>query len=220
MSLPREAAVDRVEALVETVATERMPVPVREVWVYGDVALGLDPVERLDVDLTKDVLMSDDPDADAAFAADHGVEGVGRTVRADWAREHPALVRANDAGHVAPERCLGAHLLDEDEPVHLEVCNAPFEDNVAQRLQGALAREAYEEILDPRAACLWVDDGEGGRRSAEAFERLRSAEFAFPKLSEALSMLGVDDGEAEHAARALTEHRASQEGATVRGDVV
>ena len=37
--------------------------PVREVWVYGDVALGLDPVERLDVYLTKDILLRGD-DAD------------------------------------------------------------------------------------------------------------------------------------------------------------
>jgi len=220
MSLPREAAVDRVERLVETVVAERMPVPVREVWVYGDVALGLDPVERLDVYLTKDVLLSDDPEADAAFAADHGVEGVGRTVRADWAREHPDLVRANENGHVAPERCLGAHLLDGDEPVHLEVCNASFEDNVTQRLRGALAREAYEEVLDPRGACLWVDGGDGGHRSEEAFRKLRDASFAFPKLSDALAMLGVGDEEADRAARAVSEHRAAQEGATVRGDVV
>ena len=51
--IPREQAVATVERIVETVERERMPVPVREVWVYGDVALGLDPVERVDVYLTK-----------------------------------------------------------------------------------------------------------------------------------------------------------------------
>ena len=44
MSMDRAAAVERVEEIVRTVESETMPVPVREVWVYGDVALGLDPV--------------------------------------------------------------------------------------------------------------------------------------------------------------------------------
>ena len=48
MGFDRAEAVDRVERLVETVETERMPVPVRELWVYGDLALGLDPIDRLD----------------------------------------------------------------------------------------------------------------------------------------------------------------------------
>jgi len=39
-------------------------------WAFGDVALGLDPVERLDVYLTKDVIMGGDSDAAANFAAE------------------------------------------------------------------------------------------------------------------------------------------------------
>jgi hypothetical protein len=212
----REAAVDRVEAVLDTVESEEMPVPVREVWVYGDVALGLDPVERLDVYLTKDILLGGDDDRGAELAAEYGVDGIGSTVRASWAAEYPEHVRANDNGHAAPEKCLAAHLLGEDEPVHLEVCNAAFDDNVTRRLEGAVARENYHQILDPRGVCLWVD----GRRSDDAMAKLRSAELPFPKLSEAIAMLGVDEAEAETAARAVNEYRSEQEGATVRGDVV
>ena len=214
--LSREAAVDRVERLVETVERERMAVPVREVWVYGDLALGLDPVERLDIYLTKDLLLGGDDSRADEFEDEYGVRGVGSTVRADWADDHLEHLRANDNGYAAPEKCLAAHLLDDDEPIHLEVCNASFEDNVTQRLKGALARDAYHEILDPRGVCLWID----GHRSEEAFEKLRNAELPFPKLSEALTMLGADEEEAGEAARAVYEFRAEQEGATVRGDVV
>jgi len=213
---PREAAVARAEELVETVATETMPVPVREVWVYGDAALGLDPVDRLNVYLTKDVLFHDDPDRAAEFADSHGVEGVGRTVRAEWADRHPEYLRANASGYAAPEKCLAAHLLADDEPVHLEVCNTGFDDNVTQRLEGAVARGNYGEILDPRGACLWAE----GRRSAAALEKLRDGEFVFPTLPEALAMLGLDEPEAEAAATALRERRERQEGISVRGDVV
>ena len=214
--LSREAAVDRVERLVETVERERMAVPVREVWVYGDLALGLDPVERLDVYLTKDLLFGGDDSRGEAFKDELGIRGVGSTVRTDWVDDHPEYLRANDNGYAAPEKCLAAHLIDDDEPIHLEVCNASFEDNVTQRLKGALARETYHEILDPRGVCLWID----GQRSDEAFEKLRNAELPFPKLSEALSMLGVDEDKTSEAARAVHEFRAEQEGATVRGDVV
>ena len=213
--IPREQAVETVERIVETVERERMPVPVREVWVYGDVALGLDPVERIDVYLTKDILMGADADRAEEFRAEYGVDGVGETVRADWAEEHPEYLRANASGYAAPEQCLAAHLLG-DEPVHLEVCNASFEDNVTQRLEGALARENYEQVLDPRGACLWVE----GRRSEEAFEKLRKGEFVFPTLAGALEMLGADADQAERAADAVERFRADQEGATVRGDVV
>ena len=44
-----------------------LPVPIREVWVYGDVALGLDPIDRLDVYVTKDLLMRGDADREADF---------------------------------------------------------------------------------------------------------------------------------------------------------
>ncbi|WP_425433250.1 DUF7095 family protein [Haloarcula nitratireducens] len=216
--MDRAAAVSRVEDVVATVEEETMPVPVREVWVYGDVALGLDPIERLDIYVTKDILFKDAPERAEEFQRSHGVDGVGKTVRAEWADEYPEYLRANANGHAAPEKCLAAHLLpdDGDEPVHLEVCNASFDDNVTQRLQGAMARDDYEQILDPRGACLWVD----GQRSEEAFEKLRDGDFVLPTLSGALEMLGMDDGEADEAADAVRAYRERQEGATVRGDVV
>ncbi|MFB6298447.1 MAG: hypothetical protein ABEH56_07995 [Salinirussus sp.] len=212
----RGQAVERLEQLVETVEREVMPVPVREVWVFGDAALGLDPVDRLDVYLTKDLLFHGAAEREAEFVDSHGIEGVGKTVRAEWAEAHPEALRATANGHAAPEQCLAAHLLEPGEPVHLEVCNASFEDNVTQRLEGAVARGDYEEILDPRGACLWLD----GRRSDDAIEKLRAGELVFPTLPEALEMLGLDADEAERAAATVTEYRREQEGRTVRGDVV
>ncbi|PSP99095.1 hypothetical protein BRC94_07800 [Halobacteriales archaeon QS_5_70_17] len=212
----RTAAVDRVERLVETVESEPMPVPVREVWVYGDVALGLDPVERLDVYLTKDMLFGREGDREAEFRERHGVEGVGKTVSAEWAEAYPEHLRANHSGHAAPEKCLAAHLVDDGEPIHLEVCNTGFENNVTQRLEGAKARGNYEQILDPRGVCLWVD----GTRSTEAMEKLRAGDLVFPTLSDALGMLGMEEGEAERATDAVRAYRERQEGASVRGDVV
>jgi len=212
----RDRAIDRVEELVDTVATEELPVPVREVWVFGDLALGLDPVDRLDVYVTKDLLFGRDEEAESQFRESHGVEGVGKTVRAEWAEEHPEYLRANPSGHVAPERCLAAHLLEEAEPIHLEVCNASFEDNVTRRLEGANARDTYEEILDPRGVCLWLD----GRRSEDAFAKLRNGEFVFPTLPDALGMLGLDDDDAGQAAAAVEQYREEREGVSVRGDVV
>jgi hypothetical protein len=117
---------------------------------------------------------------------------------------------------VAPERCLAAHLIDEGEPIHLEVCNSGFERNVTQRLEGAQARETYTEIIDPRGACVWVD----GRRSHEAFEKLRSGDYVFPTLEGALEMVGLDEAEAEMAAAAVRDYREGQDGVSVRGDVL
>ena len=71
-------------------------------------------------------------------------------------------------------------------------------------------------MLDPRGVCLWVD----GERSPTAFEKLRSGEFVFPTLSEALGMIGAEPEQAEAAAAALREYRGTREGPTVRGDVV
>jgi hypothetical protein len=212
----RSTAIDRVERLIETVDSEQLPVPVREVWVFGDLALGLDPVERLDVYLTKDLLFGRDEKREQEFKQSHGVEGVGKTVRAEWAQSHPEYIRATSNGHVAPEKCLAAHLLDEDEPIHLEVCNASFEDNVTRRAEGAKAREQYETILDPRGVCLWLD----GQRSADALRKLRDGEFVFPTLPEALSMLGLDEQQANEAADAVKRYRKEQDGQSVRGDVV
>jgi hypothetical protein len=212
----RARAVERVEKVVETVETEQMPVPVREIWVFGDVALGLDPVERLDIYLTKDILLHDDSERAEEFEESYGVKSVGKTVRAEWADDHPEYLRTTGSGHAAPEKCLGAHLVDDDEPIHLEVCNASFEDNVRQRLKGALARDNYEEILDPRGACLWID----GQRSEDAFEKLRAGEFVFPTLPDSLEMLGADEQQATAAAETIKQARSEQAGASVRGDVV
>ncbi|WP_135667235.1 DUF7095 family protein [Halorhabdus rudnickae] len=214
--LDREAAVDRLEALVEAVDRETMPVPVREIWVYGDLALGLDPVERLDVYLTKELLFGQADEEATSLNEDLGVEGIGETVRTEWVRERPESVAANPSGHVAPEKCLAEHLLEEGEPIHLEVCNASFEDNVTRRLEGALARETYEHVLDPRGVCLWLD----GRRSPEAFEKLRAGEYVFPTLAGALEQLGAGETEASAAAETLKARRDRQEGTTVRGDVL
>jgi len=214
--MDRDQAVARLEALVDRIERETMPVPVREVWAFGDVALGLDPVDRLDVYLTKDVIMGGDTEAAADFAAEYGVKGVGTSVRAEWAEAHPDRIRVSDNGYAAPEKCLAAELTDDDEPIHLEVCNAGFEDNVRQRLKGALARDAYEEVLDPRGVCLWVD----GTRDEEAFDRLRDASLAMPTLPAALGMLGADEDVAREAADVLKRRRAEQEGASVRGDMI
>jgi hypothetical protein len=100
------------------------------------------------------------------------------------------------------------------------VCNTGFENNVTQRLQGAVARGSYEQILDPCGALLWASDGEHQRTSEEAMRKLRENEFVFPTLAAALEMLGLDGEEAERAAAAVREYRDTQEGATVRGDVV
>lgn len=216
-AMDRQSALEITERVIDTVESETMPVPVREIWVYGDVSLGLDPVDRLDLYVTKEVLLrGDDADRAADFESSHGVKGVGKTVRADWAEEHPEHLRANENGYVAPERCLAAHLLRDGEPVHLEVCNASFDDNVRQRLQGAMARDAYDQILDPRGACLWRD----GVRSDDALEKLREGSFVFPTLPDALAMLGMDESTAADAAEAVREYRSNQEGTTVRGDVV
>ncbi len=214
-SWDRERASDRVEAVLETVERETMAVPVREVWVYGDVALGLDPVDRLDIYLTKDILLHDDADREAEFVEEYGIQSVGKTVRAEWADQYPEHLRATAGGHAAPEKCLAAHLLG-DEPIHLEVCNASFEDNVRQRLKGALAQDNYEQILDPRGVCLWKE----GTRSEDAIEKLRAGELVFPTLPEALEMLGADADTAKEAAEALAAARESQDGQSVRGDVL
>lgn len=214
--LGRDRALDRVEEILDAVESESMPVPVREIWVYGDVVLGLDPIERLNVYVTKDLLFRGEQDREPDFVESHGIRGVGKSVSATWAEQFPEYLRANDNGHAAPERCLAAHLLCEDEPVHLEVCNSSFEDNVTQRLRAAVARDAYEEILDPRAVCLWID----GTRSTDALEKLRESELPFPTLPEALQSLGLDAGTATEAAAALSDRHERQDGVTVRGDVV
>lgn len=212
----RDRAVDRLAELVRTVERETMPVPIHEIWVYGDLALGLDPVDRIEVYLTKDILLGGDDDRRDEFVDSYDIEGVGETVRTEWAEANPEYLVANAAGYAAPEECLAEHLLERDESVHLEVCNASFEDNVTQRLEGAMATGSYEEILDPRAVCLWLE----GRRSTDAFEKLRQGEYAFPTLADSLEMLGLAESEAREAAEYLEDFRAEQAGRTVRGDIV
>jgi len=214
--LHRDAALDRVEQLIETVDDDPMPVPVREIWVYGDVALGLDPIDRLDIYLKKDIRLRGDKDAAEAYYEQHGIKGVGQSVSAEWAERFPEYVRANDSGHAAPEKCLAAHLLGDNEPIHLEVCNASFDENVTQRLRGALARESYEQILDPRGVCLWVDS----QWDDDLLGKLRGGELPFPTLSGALEQMGVDSETATEAAETVSHYRTEQTGATVRGDVI
>jgi hypothetical protein len=215
--MERSVAIDHLETLLETVEGGDLPVPVRGVWTYGDLALGLDPVERLEVYVTKDLLLRDDEaESESELREAFGVKGIGRTIRADWAREHSELIRTNESGYAAPERCLAAQLLPENEPVHLEVCNTGFEDNVTQRLNGAKARDTYEEVLDPRGVCLWIE----GQRSPTALDRLKAGDLVFPTLAESLEMLGLDGAEADRAADAVKSYRQDQSGATVRGDVV
>ena len=216
--MERSAAVDRVLAMLDAIENEPMPVPITEVWVFGDLALGLDPIDRLDIYLSKDMLFTQQSEVDreAAFREQFGVQGIGSTVSATWAEQFPEYIRANDAGYAAPERCLAAHLLPNDEPMHLEICNAGFESNVTQRLQGARARDAFAEILDPRGVCLWAN----GTRSETAPQKLRAGDYVFPTLAESLEMIGLDAAEAERAAEAIHDWRSEQAGASVRGDVV
>jgi len=215
-TLDRDAAIDRVVSLIETVENEPMPVPVREIWVYGDVALGLDPIDRLDIYLTKDILLRGDSDAAEEYYEKNGVKGVGQSVDSEWAEEFPDYVRTNDNGHAAPEKCLAAHLLGNSEPIHLEVCNASFDENVTQRLRGALSQESYEQILDPRGVCLWVD----GQWDDDLLDKLRGGELPFPTLSGALEQMGVDADTAHEAADTVSRYRTEQTGASVRGDVI
>ena len=214
--MDRASALARIETVLDTVEAGSLPVPVREVWVYGDVALGLDPIDRLDVYVTKDLLLRGDADAGDEFEAEHGVKGVGASVSAAWAADNPDLVRTDASGHAAPEKCLAASLLPDDEPTHLEVCNAPFEQNVRRRLEAALDRGVYDQIIDPRGVCLYAER----TRSESALEKLRGGDLAFPTLPESLSMLGADGAAAAEAADAIAAARTSQSGRSVRGDVV
>lgn len=222
--MERGEAVDRVVDVLDTIESDPMPVPIREVWVLGELALGLDPVDRIDLYLSKDLLFASDtsedghhaPEREPEFEEQYGVRGIGKSVSARWAASFPEHIVPNHQGHAAPERCLASHLLDDDDPIHLEVCNAGFERNVMQRLRVASDRERYEQILDPRGVCLWQD----GTRSESAPAKLRDGAYAFPPLAEALTSLGMPSERAEEAAAALQRWRAREDGATVRSDVV
>lgn len=214
--MERDRAVDIVESVLDRVDGETMPVPVRELWVFGELALGLDPLDRLDLYLTKDILIDGSPEEARRKKERFDVDGIGTVVKAEWAERHTEHLRTNPNGYVAPEKCLAAQLLPTDEPVHLEVCNSGFESNVKQRLEGALARGDYTQILDPRAVCLWMN----GARSDDALDKLRTGAYVFPTLEEALAMLGLDTDQATDAATTLMTWHQDLEGPSVRGDIV
>ncbi len=214
--MERDVAVDHVEAIIETLDSAQLPVPVRELWVFGDLALGLDPIDRLDLYVTKDVLLGGSPEEAANLEEEYGVSGLGTSVRAEWAESHPEHIVTNASGYAAPEKCLASQLLPADESIHLEVCNASFEDNVMQRMRAAIDRRAYEQLLDPRAVLVWRE----GETADESLQKLRTGEYVFPTLGAALEMLGLDADEAAEAASELDRWRGDLEGMSVRGDVV
>lgn len=211
-----QRAIDRLETIVNTVDADETPVPITEVWVFGDVALGLDPVSRVDVYVTKELLLGRNQTDDSDLEDEFGVKGIGTVIREPWARAHPDLVRTNPNGYVAPEKCLAAQLAPAEEPIHLEVCNVGFENNINQRIMGAIERESYENLLDPRAVCLWKD----GQTSESAFEQLRAGEYVFPTLQESLEMVGLEEDTADIAASTFSEWHEDLEGRTIRGDIV
>lgn len=215
MGVDRDRAVDLLEDVITTVSEDIMPVPVRDVWVYGDIALGRDPVRRINVYLTKELLLTDDSDEDAVDST-AGVKGIGSSVRRAWAEQFPEYIRTNHAGYAAPAECLAAHLFPSEAPFHLEVCNTSFPDNVQQRAAGAVARDRYREIIDPRGVCLWMD----GTPSPTAIDKLRAGSFVFPPLEEALTMIGLSEEEASEAVTALNETQNDREGVTVRSEVL
>ena len=213
--MDRCEAVERVMRLIDTIESDPMPVPIREVWVFGELALGLDPVDRIDVYLAKDMLFTMDTDG-GSQAPVPDIPGIGETVAAAWAAQYPEYVRTNKSGYAAPERCLAAHLVDPDEPIHLEICNASFEDNVRQRVRGAATHETFEDILDPRGVCLWLE----GTRSETAPATLKRGEYVFPTLPEALTMIGLNEQLADRASDVVLQWRADRSGMSVRGDVL
>ena len=75
-----------------------------------------------------------------------------RRCRRSGAEQHPNRVRVDDDGHAAPEWYLAAHLFGDDEPIHLEVSNTGFENEISWRVEAARAREGHGRLLDPRAA--------------------------------------------------------------------
>jgi hypothetical protein len=210
--MDRIAGVEIINGALKAVRAGDVPVPVTELWVYGDLALGLDPMHRMDVYVRKELLL--DPRSGSVEHTE--VRGIGETVDAEWAHRHPEALRTNAAGYAAPERCLAAQLIPADLPVHLEVCNAGFEHNVRQRLQIAIDRDDPSSVIDPRAVCLYAE----GTVADNALPKLREGEYVFPPLAEALEMLGATETFAKEAATAIAEARQSTEGRSVRADVV
>ena len=210
--MDRTEGVEIITHALAAVEAGDVPVPVTELWVYGDLALGLDPMHRMDIYVRKELLLEPSDPAPAGSE----VRGIGETVDAAWAQRHPDAVRTNAAGFAAPERCLAAQLVPADAPVHLEVCNAGFEHNVRQRLQIAVDRDDPTAVIDPRAVCLFAED----TTASEAIGRLTDGAYVFPPLAEALEMLGAPPAFATEAAAAIGEDRRAAVGRSVRADVV
>ncbi|MDZ7745238.1 MAG: hypothetical protein U5K28_01440 [Halobacteriales archaeon] len=192
--IDRERAVATIERMLDQ-ASDSLPVPLREIWVAGDIVVGLDPVPRVEIYLTKDLLFKDSPEREAEFEERYDISGVGKSVRAEWAEANPELLRADESGYVDPAACLVAHLLSdtEDEPFRVTVSNTSFERAVPKRL--AKFDDGNDtRPLDPRAALLWADEGDGGTVSESALEKLRDNEFVFATLEQALAMVDEDVG--------------------------
>ena len=215
--IDRERAVATIERMLDR-ASDPLPVPLREIWVAGDIVVGLDPVPRVDIYLTKELLFKDNPEREAEFEEKYGISGVGKSVRAEWADEHPDLLRADDSGYVDPAACLVAHLLPDtdDLPIRVTVSNTGFERAVPKRL-GKFDDGDDTLPLDPRAALLWADEGDGGTVSSSALEKLRDNEFVFATLEQALAMVD-DDADTEAAADAI--RGVGTDGRTIESDVV
>lgn len=215
--IDRERAVAIIERLLDR-ASGPLPVPLREIWIAGDIAVGLDPVPRVDLYLTKDLLFKDSPDREAEFEEQYGVSGVGKSVRAAWAEANPELLRTDDTGYVDPAACLVAHLLPDDDelPFRVTVSNTGFERAVTERL-AKFDAGADTRPLDPRAALLWADEGDGGTVSESARRKLRDNEFVFATLERALAMVD-EESDAEAAADAIRALDVSER--VVESDVV
>jgi len=168
-----------------------MPVPVREVWALGDVALGLDPVERLDVYVTKDILLRDDSEPSASSADGDGdgsdletrfrdspmaSRASARPSGPTGPREYPPAPASQRQRSRRPEQCLAAHLLGDDEPIHLEVCNSSFEDNVTSGFAGRSCAMITRSCSIPAASVSGPTAPEARRRSGSSRERARPAD--------------------------------------------
>lgn len=214
--MDRTRAVDHVETILETVRSGQVPVPISEVWVLGDLALGLDPIDRFELYVTKELYIDQSDEDTQALEHELGVEGIGTAIDADWARSFPELVRTNGTGYVAPEKCLAAQFLPEEIPAHLEVCNTGFEQNVTRRCQLAAEHGDWAGLLDPRAVCVWQD----GHSSEEAIAKLDAGEYAFPPLEQALEMLGLEPDDAATASAEMGAWRNDPEKQSIRSDVM
>jgi len=164
--IDRDAALDRVEQLIETVDTEPLPVPVREIWVYGDVALGLDPIDRLDIYVKKDIrLRGDSETAEDAMARIEAGEAdfaeiveergldltdtdMGDVSRAALGDAGDPVFALEEPGVVGPvETALGPALFRMN--AILDAQEVAFED-VRDELRDEYARDRAARFIDQR----------------------------------------------------------------------